>query len=150
MDFKELLELINAVDKSSLSRFSYKEKDTSIEFEKKSEGISEVFNVASSNVDLCSSEKENVFKKEEVFKEENFEIIKSPLIGTFYNCPSPKENPFVSVGDNVLKGQVIGIIEVMKMMNEVKCDFDGVVEEILIENNDTVEYGQNLVKIKLL
>ena len=74
-------------------------------------------------------------------------LIKAPLVGMFYNAPSPEEDPFVRVGDPVKKGQVIGIIEAKKLMNEVTCDRDGVVKEILVENGQVVEYGQPLFSI---
>ncbi len=72
----------------------------------------------------------------------------SPLVGTFYNASSPESEPFVKVGDPVKKGQVLGIIEAMKLMNEIECEFDGVVEAILIGNEDVVEYGQPLFRIR--
>lgn len=143
MDFKEILELIEAIDKSALTKFSFKEGDTKIKIEKNREET------------ICTkpvTQNEVLQRKEEVERVEsdNFEYIKSPLIGTFYNSPSPEEEPYIAVGDKVSKDQVIGIIEVMKVMNEVKCNYDGIVEDILINNNDTVEYGQSLIKIKVL
>lgn len=143
MDFKEILKLIEAIDKSALTKFSFKEGDTKIKIEKNVEGT------------ICTkpvTQNEVLQIKEEVerIESDNFEYIKSPLIGTFYNSPSPEEEPYIAVGDKVSKDQVIGIIEVMKVMNEVKCNYDGIVEDILINNNDTVEYGQNLIKIKVL
>ena len=70
--------------------------------------------------------------------------VKSPLVGTFYAAPSPEAEPFVKKGDIVKKGQVLGIVEAMKLMNEIESEYNGVVEEILIENEDMVEYGQPL------
>ena len=72
-------------------------------------------------------------------------IIKSPIVGTFYASPSPDQPPFVPVGDTVKKGDVIMIIESMKLMNEVTSDVDGVVQEILVKNGDAVEYDQPLM-----
>ena len=139
MDYKELLGLIEAVDKSNLTKFSYKEGNMEIEFEKQSECVGE-------DVEY----KEVEYKKDQKLKCEELQYIKSPLVGTFYSKPSPDEKPFISVGDKISKNQVIGIIEVMKMMNEVKSDFDGIVQEILIEDNEAVDYGQSLVKIRLV
>lgn len=143
MDFKEILELIEAIDKSALTKFSFEEGDTKIKIEKNREET------------ICTkpvTQNEVLQIKEEVerIESDNFEYIKSPLIGTFYNSPSPEKEPYIAVGDKVSKNQVIGIIEVMKVMNEVKCNYDGIVEDILINNNDTVEYGQSLIKIKVL
>ncbi len=74
--------------------------------------------------------------------------VKAPLVGTFYNASSPEEDPFVQVGDTVKKGQVLGIIEAMKLMNEIECEYDGVVEAVLVENEQMVEYGQPLFIIR--
>lgn len=74
-------------------------------------------------------------------------VVKAPLVGTYYAAPSPDQKPFVQVGDTVKKGDVILIIESMKLMNEVQSDFDGVVKEILVQNGDGVEYDQPLMII---
>ncbi|MDO4326701.1 MAG: acetyl-CoA carboxylase biotin carboxyl carrier protein [bacterium] len=74
-------------------------------------------------------------------------VVFSPLVGTFYASSSPEAESFVKVGDTVKKGQVLGIIEAMKLMNEIESDYDGVVEAILVKNEDVVEYGQPLFRI---
>lgn len=74
--------------------------------------------------------------------------VESPLVGTFYAASSPDSEPFVKKGDTVKKGQVLGIVEAMKLMNEIECEFDGVVADILVANGDMVEYGQPLFIIK--
>ena len=74
-------------------------------------------------------------------------VVKSPLVGTFYNAQSPDAAPFVRVGDTVKKGQVLGIVEAMKLMNEITSEYDGAVKEILVENEQMVEYGQPLFVI---
>lgn len=145
MDFKEILELIDVIDKSTLTKFSFKEGDTKIKIEKKTGEVTDIQSPSQNNNVKIKIE-DNV----ENIDKDNFEYIKSPLIGTFYSSPSPDEDAYINIGDKVSKDQVIGIIEVMKVMNEVKCNYDGIVEEILINNNDTVEYGQDLVKIKVL
>lgn len=80
--------------------------------------------------------------------EENFKTVTSPLVGTFYSAASPEDEPFVKVGDKVVKGQKLGIIEAMKLMNDIESDFDGEIAEILVSNESMVEYGQPLFKIK--
>jgi acetyl-CoA carboxylase biotin carboxyl carrier protein len=74
-------------------------------------------------------------------------IITAPMIGTYYSAPSPGEDPFVQIGDEVEVGQVIGIIEAMKIMNEIVADKSGVVADILVENAQAVEYGSPLVRL---
>lgn len=75
-------------------------------------------------------------------------IVKSPIVGTFYAAPSPDKPPFVKVGSSVKKGDVIMIIESMKLMNEVKSEFDGVVKEILVSDGQAVEYDQPIMIIE--
>jgi acetyl-CoA carboxylase biotin carboxyl carrier protein len=75
---------------------------------------------------------------------ENIVYVKSPLVGTFYRAPSPTSPPFVQQGQKVKKGDILCIIEAMKVMNEIKSDYDGIVKEILVENGKPVEFGQVL------
>ena len=74
--------------------------------------------------------------------------IKSPMVGTFYGAPNPGADTFVKVGDSVKEGEVLCIIEAMKMMNEVKADFGGTIVEIIPEDAEPVEFGQTLVLLK--
>lgn len=74
-------------------------------------------------------------------------IVESPLVGTFYAAPAEDAQPFVTVGTAVKKGQTLAIVEAMKLMNEIESEFDGTVEEILVENGQPVEYGQPLFRI---
>lgn len=75
-------------------------------------------------------------------------VVKAPLVGTFYAASAPDKPPFVTVGKRVKKGDVLMIIESMKLMNEVQSDFDGVVEEILVSNGQAVEFDQPIMIIK--
>ena len=81
-------------------------------------------------------------------KEENYKIVKSPMVGTFYSSSSPDAEAFVKVGDKVKKGQVLCIVEAMKLMNEIESEFDGEIVEVCVKNEDVVEYGTPLFKIK--
>lgn len=78
----------------------------------------------------------------------NTVTIKAPLMGTFYRAAAPGEAPFVSVGDEVHKGDVVGIIEAMKLMNEITAPTDGVITEILAEDGSIVEFGQVLMELR--
>ena len=73
--------------------------------------------------------------------------VKTPLVGTVYLAPAEGEEPFVKVGDTVKDGQVVAIVEAMKLMNEISCDKSGTISEILVENGQLVEYGQPLFTI---
>ena len=79
---------------------------------------------------------------------EKYKEIKSPMVGTFYSKPSPDKEAFVKVGDKVKKGQVVCIIEAMKLMNEIEAEFDGEVVEVCLNDGDAVEYGKPLFKLK--
>ena len=86
---------------------------------------------------------------EKVFQAEpSGNVVKSPLVGTFYAAPSEDAAPFVKIGDKVKKGQVLAIVEAMKLMNDIESDFDGEIAEIYVENGQPVEYGQPLFCIR--
>ena len=73
--------------------------------------------------------------------------VKSPMVGTYYSAPEPGTKPYLAVGDRISKGQILCIIEAMKIMNEIESEFDGVVKEILAVNSHPVEYGQVLFRV---
>jgi len=75
-------------------------------------------------------------------------LVKSPMVGTFYRCPSPGAKAFVEVGDTVKSGDTLCIVEAMKLLNEIESDKDGVIKAILVENGQPVEYGEPLVVIE--
>ena len=77
----------------------------------------------------------------------NYLEVKSPMVGTYYGAPEPGAKPYLSVGDKIHKGQILCIIEAMKIMNEIESEFDGVVKEILAQNAHPVEYGQVLFRV---
>lgn len=85
---------------------------------------------------------------EENEEEENLKVIKAPMVGTFYESSSPGVEPFVQVGDKVKKGQVVCIVEAMKLMNEIESEYDGEIVEVCVKNEDMVEFGTPLFKIK--
>lgn len=77
-------------------------------------------------------------------KQADGQVVKSPIVGTFYRSPSPDDDPFVSVGDKVEKGETLCIVEAMKIMNEIESEFSGEIKEILVENAEPVEFDQPL------
>ena len=80
--------------------------------------------------------------------DEKLKIVTSPMVGTFYSSSSPKDEPFVKIGDKVKKGDVLCIVEAMKLMNEIESEYDGEVVEICVKNEEMVEYGKPLFKLK--
>ena len=99
---------------------------------------------------LSSKEEVKVENRKENSEEKTEEgnIVKSPMVGTFYLKPSPTSAPYVEVGQKVKKGDVLCIIEAMKLMNEIESEFDGEIKEILVKDEETVEYGKPLFIIK--
>ncbi|MBP7088893.1 MAG: acetyl-CoA carboxylase biotin carboxyl carrier protein [Candidatus Omnitrophica bacterium] len=83
-------------------------------------------------------------------KKENIIEIKSPMVGTFYAAPSPGAKPYVEIGDNVKPGDIVCIIEAMKLMNEIKAEVAGKIVQIQVENGEPVEFGQNLFMLEPL
>lgn len=136
MEFDKIVQLIHAVGEAGLSEFSFEEGALKISM-RGGEKQGKMVNFIPETLEI----------REEI-KEKPVAItgktVKSPLVGTFYAAPSPEAEPFVKKGDIVKKGQVLGIVEAMKLMNEIESEYNGVVEEILIENEDMVEYGQPL------
>jgi acetyl-CoA carboxylase biotin carboxyl carrier protein len=79
---------------------------------------------------------------------DGFHAVRSPMVATFYRSPSPSAPPFVEVGDTVVVGQTLCILEAMKLMNELSAEVEGVIREIVVENGQPVEYGQTLLTIE--
>ena len=134
MEFENLLRLVDCVSNSGLDSFYYEQNGTKIKL-KKSRGAvrkgAPVTVEAEPEVSLESSSSKGANLKGAA--------IKSPLVGVFYAAPSEGAEPFVVPGDRVKKGQTLGIVEAMKLMNEIESDCDGVVTEICVRNGDMVE-----------
>ena len=138
MEVESLLKVIDKVSSSNLNEFTYEEGEIRLTLKKEKQEVlvKEAVNVSSAVL------------KEATSPALEGRIMKSPLVGTFYSASAPDAAPFVKVGDTVKKGQVLGIIEAMKLMNEIESEYEGVVEAILVENGQMVEYGQNLFTIR--
>ena len=161
MEFNQILELIKTISDSKVTSFTMEEGDKKITI-KAGDKAPQIVQMpamqpqavavppmAMPQMVMPQTEVQaTAVKSEETSADSNLKLVKSPLVGTFYCAPSPDDEPFVKVGDSVKKGQVIGIIEAMKLMNEIECEFDGIVEEIMVNNGDMVEYGQTIIKIK--
>ena len=161
MDIEQMIRLVNTVSASNLTEFSYEESGMTVRLEKK-QGKTVIYqNMAP--MDAAAPGISPVSAKESVPKagmaEESTQpqaekdgvegkVITSPLVGVFYAAPAKDAEAFVQVGDTVKKGQVLAIVEAMKLMNEIESDYDGTIAEILVENGQAVEYGQPLFKLQ--
>ena len=142
MDYNEIRKIIQDMGDSKLDTLEIEFPDgLKIKMDK---GINET----SKNIQCVPNDVKQGLKNVENLIEqvEEYNVIKSPMVGTFYSKSSPKAEPFVKVGDKVKKGQVVCIVEAMKLMNEIEAEFDGEVVEIC--KKDMVEYGTVLFKIK--
>ena len=166
MDTNSLIHLIETVSKTlnteGFEHISLNHEGTSLTLNKKS--VASVVSgsqvavqpaapviVAAPSVSLPTDESNNLPTESptaELPDEGNFSFIESPIVGTFYDAPSPDADAFVKVGDQVKKGQVVCIIEAMKLMNEIEAEVEGEIVEIMVSNEGPVEYGQPLYKLK--
>jgi acetyl-CoA carboxylase biotin carboxyl carrier protein len=153
MDKDFLKELIEILNKSSLTKFELKTQDFELKIEKEPPKIIEKITeetgvqITTQNVEEFKTEKLLPPAEDVETEEEKLHVIKSPLVGTFYRAPAPGAPPFVEEGDIVSPGQVLCIIEALKVMNEIESDVRGKVVKILVENGQPVEYGQPLFLI---
>lgn len=150
MEFEQLITLITAVSDSELTRFSYEENGTVIQMRKEKERELVTVNGVSQELPTIMEQRAVQTTAQNTGKEPESisgNVVSSPLVGTFYAASSPEEEPFVKVGDTVKKGQVLGIVEAMKLMNEIESDYDGIVKQILVSNEDVIEYGQPMFVI---
>lgn len=149
MEFEKILELIQAVNESQISQLKLQEGDWKISIKKEKTSGKRKLSKEQKQKETSPS---SVIPEEiqEVSKEEtrSGNLVKSPLVGTFYHASSPDSEPFVKEGDLVQKGQVLGLVEAMKLMNEIESEYDGVVKKIMADNGQMVEYGQPLFLIE--
>ena len=155
MELENLVKLIQTVSDSDLTGFQYEENGVKLKIQKEKEqmvvstGAAQLTTVQ--NVPGAQSNAVSALKSEdgpEKGKEAEGQLIKSPLVGTFYSASAPDAAPYVQVGDTVKKGQVLGIVEAMKLMNEIESEYDGTVKAILVKNGDLVEFDQPMFVIE--
>jgi acetyl-CoA carboxylase biotin carboxyl carrier protein len=164
MNLKEIRELIEFLNEQDIAEFELERGDVKIRIKRGVEAatpstrethyvtVPSAVPLASIPVDpgapLSTESAKPVEKKPEPAPEENLHIVKSPIVGTFYESPSPGAPPFVKPGDNVAAGQVLCIVEAMKLMNEIESDVSGEIVKMLVTNNQPIEYGQALYAIR--
>ena len=150
MEVENIIRLIEAVEKAGLASFELKEGEFSLSMAS-ARGAEPI--VMAAPMTAVSAAAGAALQPQEDTSEmksammEGLEAVTSPLVGVFYEAPGQGEAPFVRVGDRVKKGQTIGIIEAMKLMNDVVAEEDGEIVEICAENGALVEFGQILFKI---
>ncbi|MFR2470438.1 MAG: acetyl-CoA carboxylase biotin carboxyl carrier protein [Lachnospira sp.] len=150
MELENVIKLINAVSESSLTSFSMEDGDTKLSLGADRSDRAAVKDTAGAD-DIVNSDSGNesgLNKSDIKTSDDNVLTVNSPLVGVFYSSASPEADAYVAIGDRVKKGQVIGIVEAMKLMNEIESDYDGVVTDILVDNEQMVEYGQPMFVIK--
>ena len=149
MEFEQLIKLIEVMDASGLTEFDYESESTKLHLGRK---VYKNLMVSGTQCDIrgdihhiSKNESEDAVSEEMMKKGTN---VTAPIVGVFYAASSPTAEPFVKVGDHVEKGQVVGIIEAMKLMNEIQSDVSGTVTEIYVKNGDGVEYGQPIICVQ--
>lgn len=150
MEYKEIKQLMDDMGNSKLSSIDIEFPDgIKISMTKTTEkGLSVVTAEQTMPVTVEVPQVPAKQEKKDLEMTESFKIIKSPMVGTFYASSSPDKPPYVKVGDKIKKGQVVCIVEAMKLMNEIESEFDGEIAEICIKDGEMVEYGKPLFKIK--
>ena len=144
MDIRKIKKLIEMLQESDLKEIEVSQGDESVRI-LRDRFVQTNENKIIQQPEVFSAESE-IQQKIETSKAEG-NVITSPIVGTFYRKPSPDKDPFIRVGDTVEKGDVLCIIEAMKMMNEIKSDFSGKIVSIDLEDGEPVEFGQSIITI---
>ena len=154
MEMEKMIELIDAVSKSDLTGFKYEEEGIKLHLSKKENTcyVTENLSAPVNAVTTSAAEIKKAAEGDQISGTSAEEIpvgnvVEYPLVGTFYAAPAEDAESFVKVGDRVEKGQTLGIVEAMKLMNEIESDYSGTVAEILVNNQEGVENGQPLFRI---
>ncbi|MBQ2938659.1 MAG: acetyl-CoA carboxylase biotin carboxyl carrier protein [Clostridia bacterium] len=148
MNYEDIKKLIDDMGTANIDELEIEFPEGMKISMKKNTNKQVISSIAQTGAPTIQVNNENNIVKEETKCEENYKVIKSPMVGTFYSKPSPDKDAFVKVGDSIKKGTVVCIVEAMKLMNEIESEFDGEVVEICVNDGDVVEYGMPLFKIK--
>lgn len=145
MEYEKLKQLIDDIGNSKLTSLEIEFPDgTKINAKKENENVV----TTQVPVEVISDKTVEVKKANNTDNKEDGNIVKSPMVGTFYIKPSPTANPYVEIGKHVNKGDILCIIEAMKLMNEIESEYDGEIAEIYVKDGEAVEYGKPLFRIK--
>ena len=149
MDIRKVKKLIEMLENSNLEEIEIQEGEESVRLVKSNGNVPNNSQSHVIGIPEVSSAKIETEEMQSIESEDQTDgdFIKSPMVGTFYASASPGAKPFISVGDVVSEGDVVCIVEAMKMMNEIKSEFSGKVVAIKVDNSEPVEYGQALFEI---
>ena len=152
MNYDDIKKLIDDMGNSKIDELSIESPD-GIKISMKKDKTPVMPTIPQETVQYISVPEKKVEKAEtvenkEAEKEKNYKIVKSPMVGTFYSKSSPDAKPYVQVGNKVKKGDILCIVEAMKLMNEIESEFDGEVVEVCVSDGEMVDYGKPLFKIK--
>lgn len=148
MDIKDIKDLIITINNTDIERVEIEKDNIRIMISKgNSNKVKDSTTIVSNPIEV-EVNKEIITREEVSLEDENLYIVKSPMVGVYYEAPIPGEESFVKVGSIVEKGQTLCIIEAMKLMNEIEAEVSGEIVDILVKNEDVVEYGQPLMKIR--
>lgn len=147
MNIQEIKDLMAQFDQSSLREFSYKQNGEELQFSKNDHALVAEQPAPVAVAPVAVAVEEAVIESAPASAAEG-DVVESPLVGVAYLAAGPDKPAFVKVGDTVKKGQTLVIIEAMKVMNEIPAPKDGVVTEVLVANEEMVEFGKGLVRIK--
>ncbi len=146
MDIRKIKTLIEMLEASNLNEIEVSQGEESVRISKSS---GEIKVLQDSNIGINNeSQSINKIDNNQIENEIKGNQVTSPIVGTFYRKPSPDKEPFVKVGDIVNKGDVLCIIEAMKMMNEIKSEFDGKISSIEVDDGQPVEFGQTIIVVE--
>lgn len=146
MNIGFIKKMINILEESNLEEIEFQRFWTRVKISKNKSQKGSSPKVSVSN--LKGNKTQELSSTEEAKEEVDLHIIKSPMVGTFYRAPTPDAPPYVDIGDQIKKGDVVCIIEAMKIMNEIESDVKGEIVEVLIGNEGPVEYNQPLFKVR--
>lgn len=151
MNFEEIEKIIDLFSQKEISKLVLKNGEFELCLEnqiKQSHVTSLPLHTSHSSVQTSSEQNIITSSDQNKSKCQEGDFIEAPMIGTFYRCPSPDSAPFVNVGDQVKKGQVIGIVEAMKIMNEIEAEFDCKIVEIIANDAQPIEFGSKLMRVE--
>ena len=146
MDLRKIKKLIEMLQESDLNEIEVKEGEESVRINRKKE-------IVNNSTQFISQNKLDNLSKAQPIEEDNQGLVdlidvKSPMVGTFYRSPAPDKPPFVEIGQKIKVGDTLCIVEAMKMMNQVKSEFNGTIKDILVENAQPVEFDEVIITLE--